>query len=512
LFTSIRHDCRGGAFRTGNKPDQRWGGYGRGILCLLFPICIAGPVIYVGIINRIQRKMFLTITDRERIPISSYVLHFNLCLVLYVYILFLPPSVVHSHQKEHVLPCIIVASTAGPFLLLWFCPAHKKVWLSRILQWLLVGLVGLLDYGAFYGVGGRLWTIFWGNPGKPIGAIYYFLFMSLIPFSIVLTNIRRHQFHGRAFRFFAPGDITNPCYFAMKISSRSGPVSAYLHDKMQFTTRFVEPKAGHAPLSLQELELMLIGELNTIIRGPCIYDSERYAAVTLRAGTTELRTKVLRGKETGTTKRTNLLEWILKRPCLRWARFRSLRRIRRKRARDSASTEHELLRLNRLLLEDAFPRDILSIQKQDPLSTRGVMELEINTMCFCGMFYFLATTSFGMKVYPYIPVEKGGASYVESPRVKPRLKTSSTGATSTNPDLLVSNTFIMIEQTSTSVFLAATNSAGGPELWQNMYDLPNIIEVSRDVIETMQFQQQVVSNMATKLVSKQTKRGTNGPP
>jgi hypothetical protein len=140
------------------------------------------------------------------------------------------------------------------------------------------------------------------------------------------------------------------------------------------------------------------------------------------------------------------------------------------------------------------------------------MELEINTMCFCGMFYFLATTSFGMKVYPYIPVEKGGASYVESPRVKPRLKTSSTGATSTNPDLLVSNTFIMIEQTSTSVFLAATNSAGGPELWQNMYDLPNIIEVSRDVIETMQFQQQVVSNMATKLVSKQTKRGTNGPP
>ena len=70
----------------------------------------------------------------------------------------------------------------------------------------------------------------------------------------------------------------------------------------------------------------------------------------------------------------------------------------------------------------------------------------------------------------------------------------------------------MIEQTSTSVFLAATNSAGGPELWQNMYDLPNIIEVSRDVIETMQFQQQVVSNMATKLVSKQTKRGTNGPP
>ena len=150
----------------------------------------------------------------------------------------------------------------------------------------------------------------------------------------------------------------------------------------------------------------------------------------------------------------------------------------------------EVLRFNRFFLEDAFPLELNRNQGKDPITTRGVKELEINTLCLCLMFFFLSIIAFGVKVYPYIPIAKGGGSYVEAPRAILHSPLVLRSGTPLDLHLLDSKIYIILAQSAKSLYLASLDDAGGPEKWQTMRstNLPNIIEVSRDAVPEIEFE------------------------
>jgi hypothetical protein len=107
-----------------------------GILFLLFPFTLMCPTILALWLRRDQNKMHLSAQAQfppepsaespeavpskkqwKRIPLSSYVLFFNLLCVLYVYALFMPPSLSHSKVKELCFGLIFFTSTAGPHII-----------------------------------------------------------------------------------------------------------------------------------------------------------------------------------------------------------------------------------------------------------------------------------------------------------------------------------------------------------------------------------------------------------
>jgi hypothetical protein len=88
-----------------------------GILFLLFPISIACPIIFAASLRRIQNKMGLTLGHAARIPRSSYFLLFNLCVVFYLNVLFLPPSLARDPSRQFAVLLIITLSTVAPWLL-----------------------------------------------------------------------------------------------------------------------------------------------------------------------------------------------------------------------------------------------------------------------------------------------------------------------------------------------------------------------------------------------------------
>ncbi len=47
--------------------------------------------------------------------------------------------------------------------------------------------------------------------------------------------------------------------------------------------------------------------------------------------------------------------------------------------------------------------------------------------------------------------------------------------------------FIIFEKTPTSVFLANPMEAGGPENWQRMEELPEILEINREQIGKIEY-------------------------
>jgi hypothetical protein len=129
---------------------------------------------------------------------------------------------------------------------------------------------------------------------------------------------------------------------------------------------------------------------------------------------------------------------------------------------------------------------------------RSKAEIRLVGVSLSLMFCFLAVVSFAIRVYPCIPVARGGGNYTESPLVmlsfRPVLGTlpivnSNTIALST------SNSFIIIERTSASLFLANINDEGGPAAWVKMRHLPHIIEVRRDSVDQIFYTQVSDTNL-----------------
>ena len=114
---------------------------------------------------------------------------------------------------------------------------------------------------------------------------------------------------------FSNGDITNLVAFAQKLKDKSDPVSTLVGGQLTPTERkALADFRGPGP-SAYKLRTNLVAALNRIVSGPGIYDTNVFQAVTLRDSTTSLR--------------------------------------------DEKPTGAGLARLNRALLEDAYPGDLV---------------------------------------------------------------------------------------------------------------------------------------------------------
>ena len=115
---------------------------------------------------------------------------------------------------------------------------------------------------------------------------------------------------------FAADDITNLPSFVKKLTVRQDPVSAFVDDHLDLAARTLLASYQESPSDADELEAALAKSLNRIIDGPLIYTRERFRIATLPPNIREL----LQAKPQG----------------------------------------QDLIRLNQMLLLDAFPENILS--------------------------------------------------------------------------------------------------------------------------------------------------------
>jgi NAD-dependent DNA ligase len=121
---------------------------------------------------------------------------------------------------------------------------------------------------------------------------------------------------------FEDGDLKDPRLFVTRLGQLSDPISAYLNDRIPERVKRDLAKPGG---DRKEVE-SLLKELNKIIAGKCLYQLNQMAGVQLRAETQQL---------------------LAQRP-----------------------QKNALLRVNRLLLEDAYPEEILRIV---PIHESGVV-------------------------------------------------------------------------------------------------------------------------------------------
>ncbi len=109
-------------------------------------------------------------------------------------------------------------------------------------------------------------------------------------------------------------DITNFASLAKKLADKSDPVSAFLMEAISHLKFKFPPWELTSSTNSKDLLPLVIDNLNDIIYGPSIYDSNRFKNINLRMETEELRKKMPHGPE--------------------------------------------LAQLNRMLLEDAYPMEI----------------------------------------------------------------------------------------------------------------------------------------------------------
>jgi magnesium-transporting ATPase (P-type) len=117
----------------------------------------------------------------------------------------------------------------------------------------------------------------------------------------------------------AEGDIIKLSSLAGKLAAKADPVSAFLNDQLDSSAKASLAAYQLSPTNHEEMAGLLLSNLNTIVSGPSIYDAKRFQDVHL-------------GPET-------------------------LSRLQHPRSHD--------FRLNRLLLEDAYPAELKKCRKHD---------------------------------------------------------------------------------------------------------------------------------------------------
>jgi hypothetical protein len=102
--------------------------------------------------------------------------------------------------------------------------------------------------------------------------------------------------------------------------------------------------------------------------------------------------------------------------------------------------------------------------------------------------FYLSILSFATSVYPYIPAERGGGSYVNTSPVVLIFRTSPVGVPG---DLmeegLRSKPLLIIDETSSSIYVADPGYAGGPFEWRRRRRLPTVIGVKRDEVYSIEY-------------------------
>ncbi len=115
---------------------------------------------------------------------------------------------------------------------------------------------------------------------------------------------------------FGGSDISNLAAFVRKLADKSDPVSAWLNDELDASAKTALAAFGPTPTPAETkaLNSTLVKNLNRVVGGESLFDTARFRGVTLRPETAALRRKNPSGPE--------------------------------------------LSRLNRMLLEDAFPAEL----------------------------------------------------------------------------------------------------------------------------------------------------------
>jgi predicted RND superfamily exporter protein len=113
---------------------------------------------------------------------------------------------------------------------------------------------------------------------------------------------------------FSADDITNLPSLVKKLTARQDPVSAFVSDRLDLAARTLLASYHGTNAEADEVESVLAKNLNRIITGPLIYETARFQSVSLRPKTEEL---------------------LKTRP-----------------------QSQDLIRLNQMLLQDAYPEDI----------------------------------------------------------------------------------------------------------------------------------------------------------
>lgn len=118
--------------------------------------------------------------------------------------------------------------------------------------------------------------------------------------------------------------------------------------------------------------------------------------------------------------------------------------------------------------------------------------LRVVISCIIFALYYLSVLAFALRVYPYIPVLKGGGDYVNTPNVilcfqeaNAKLVLPEVMAEPNSQACLRSKPVQLIEETSTSIFIADPND-GGPEAWR-VGTKPQVIEIRRDRIASISY-------------------------
>jgi hypothetical protein len=115
---------------------------------------------------------------------------------------------------------------------------------------------------------------------------------------------------------------------ASELKSSADPVSSYLQAQLSPETRQALVTYQSSSTNQTSMETLLIQDLNKIIAGPLIYDTNRFVGITLRSDE----------------------KTLLKKQKLR---------------------QYDLLCLNRFLLEDAYPKEISRNHQQPPIVLHG---------------------------------------------------------------------------------------------------------------------------------------------
>jgi hypothetical protein len=110
------------------------------------------------------------------------------------------------------------------------------------------------------------------------------------------------------------GSITDPAAFAARLAGGADPVSAFLRSRLQEPVKAVLASISASGPDAKTAISALAKDLNQVIAGPSIYDKVRFAAIVLRPETAQLLQQNPRGRQ--------------------------------------------LARLNKLLLEDAYPAEL----------------------------------------------------------------------------------------------------------------------------------------------------------
>jgi MFS transporter, FHS family, L-fucose permease len=177
-------------------------------------------------------------------------------------------------------------------------------------------LVQLAFFGAYF-FGSLLYFIISWRTGDPIARIGY---KNGVVIGLLISALGSALFWPAAnlaprFAMIFPGNLPNAQSLVEKLNQPKDPVSVFIHDNLSDPTRqmLAQTSGGN-----QEGKTALSQDLDKIINGPLIYDEQRFSGVKFQPTTSEL-----------------------------------LEQVQKKTVEGNA-----LVRLNRALLEDAYPGEI----------------------------------------------------------------------------------------------------------------------------------------------------------